>query len=89
VEQSKSEGWCLDFAVRYARFAKPEIKPEIRKRNADRRNQHCAVPLARPRIQRDAHACRRSTTALAKGTFVAQGSASGQSSWDAARALDP
>jgi hypothetical protein len=43
----------------------------------------------RPRLKREAHDCRRSTTALAQGTLVAKGSASGQASWDAARALDP
>jgi hypothetical protein len=48
-----------------------------------------AVPLARPRIQRDAHVCRRSTAVLARGTAHPQGSASGQASWDAAGALDP
>jgi hypothetical protein len=39
---------------------------------------------ARPRTRRGAHDCRRSTAALAQGTFVAKGSAPGQASWDAA-----
>jgi hypothetical protein len=42
-------------------------------KDAERRQTQgrSAVPLARQLIQRDAHACRRSTTVLAKGTFVA------------------
>ena len=39
---------------------------------------------ARPRPLRGAHDCRRSTAALAKGTFVVFGATSGQASWDVA-----
>jgi len=39
---------------------------------------------ARPRLLRKAHDCRRSTAALAKGTFVVFGATSGQASWDVA-----
>ena len=39
---------------------------------------------ARPRLQRKAHDCRRSTAALAKGTFVVFDATSGQASWDVA-----
>jgi hypothetical protein len=55
--------FCL-FAAPH--FAKPKKDAERRQTQGQR-----AVPLARQRIQRDAHACRRSTTVLAKGTLVA------------------
>ncbi len=39
---------------------------------------------ARPRLHREAHGCRRSTAAFAKGTFVVFGATPGQASWDVA-----
>jgi hypothetical protein len=64
VARPKKKGWCLLFAIRYVHFA------THKKKEAERRQTHFqyAVPLARPRIQRDAHIYRRSTAALTKGS---------------------
>ena len=66
MARGKSQGWCP-----FCLFAAPASPSQTKRmRNADRRMVQSAVPLARQRIQRDAHACRRSTTVLAKGTLV-------------------
>jgi hypothetical protein len=49
-------------------------KIKKRKRNAGRR-KYPSAPCGAARVQRDAHAFRRSTAALAKGTIHPQGSA--------------
>jgi hypothetical protein len=51
--------------------------------NADRRLIQPAVLLARPRLQQEAHAYRRSTTVLTQGTRHPKGPASGHASWNA------
>jgi hypothetical protein len=62
-----------------------------KKKEAERRKAQCHAPprLHAARVQRDAHAFRRSTAALARGTIHPQGSASGHASWDLAGAFGP
>jgi hypothetical protein len=63
-----------------------------KKKEAERRKVQISdppQPSLRLASSGDARTFRRSTAALAKGTFVAQGSASGHASWDPAGALDP
>jgi hypothetical protein len=60
-----------------------------RERNSEAKRRQtqmclCRALRARPRLLRKAHDCRRSTAALAKGTFVVFGATSGQASWDVA-----
>jgi len=73
------EGVVPSFRFALLVFATTKRK---RKRNADRRSLQPAVLLARPRLQQEAHAYRRSTTVLTQGTRHPKGPASGHASWD-------
>jgi hypothetical protein len=55
-------------------------------RRAHRRQVHASLRTPNPQ---SAHACRRSTAVLARGTAHPRGSASGHASWDLAGAFDP
>jgi len=81
-----------------AGFKPAPTLPDDGKRNADRRvvqpprpanksTQFAQTHLLRAaRVQRDALAYRRSTTALATGTFIPMAAAPGQASWDVVEA---
>jgi hypothetical protein len=71
------------FYLRFGHFAHiAKGRKSERIWNADRRSLQPAVLLARPRLQQEAHAYRRSTTVLTQGTRHPKGPASGHASWD-------
>ena len=83
----ETEGWCLCFFIRYARFAKAKTLKKAKKiKEAERRQTlftTTTAPCGAARALQGALACRRSTAVLAKGSHRPKGSASGQASWDA------
>jgi hypothetical protein len=60
----KGQGWCLSFGLPLFRFRPINLRKR-RKRNAGKRRSPTAASCDAARAQRSAHACRRSTTALA------------------------
>jgi hypothetical protein len=79
----EKKGWHLLFTCASAHFAHiAKGRKSERIWNADRRSLQPAVLLARPRLQQEAHAYRRSTTVLTQGTRHPKGPASGHASWD-------
>ena len=76
---------CMDCRIKSGndeRERTKEINSEAKPTDA---NVIMPCVRARPRLKREAHDCRRSTAALAKGTFVVFGATPGQVSWDAAK----
>jgi len=83
----KSEGWCLCFSLRFARFRQYQTK-EKRKRNADRRAVSAASADAAP-PKRGGSPIGVPPRFSPQGAFVPEAPASGQASWDVAGALGP
>ncbi len=78
---------CAERGSPRHRMASPTLgndKQTQRKRNADRRKFPTCRAAARPRIVGDAHAYRRPTAALAKGSLSSLRRDPGHASWDVA-----
>jgi hypothetical protein len=85
-EERKTEGWCLCFSFATPVSPTPRNK---RKRNAGRRCSTTPAPSGAALPLWGSSPVGVPPRLSPKGVFHPKGSASGQVSWDAARALDP